>query len=159
MESMHDQGIPMQVTRWVNSFMSNRQAEVKFGGSLSRSRTFAQSRPQESVLSPLLFLIYINNLAKCMSDTDTVVLFEDDVGILVTGRTMQDVEKRPQKHVDIVAKWSKEWKLTPNPIKSEVSTFTSWSHEVTSWRPTIKIGGTAIPFNSNPHLLGVYLDC
>ena len=159
LETMLDQGIPQPIVRWIDCFLSNRQAKVRYGDNMSRSRTFSQGLPQGSVLSPLLFIIYINNLAKELSDTDTVVMFADDVGILVTRREAKDAEVRAQELVDIVVKWSKKWKLTLNPIKSEVSTFTSLQTEVSTWRPTIKINGTAIPFNRNPRLLGVILDC
>ena len=156
--SMDDIGIPRQIIRWVASFLSNRQARVRFGDSMSSTRNMWQGLPQGSVLSPLLFIIYINNLASILPDSETISMFADDVGILVTRRTTAEAEKKAQEVVNLVVEWSREWKLTLNSTKSEVSCFTTWTHEVNSWEPTITIGDEAIPFVKNPRLLGVYLD-
>ena len=118
-----------------------------------------QGLAQGSVLSPLLFIIYINNLAMILPDEDTTCMFANDVGILVTRRTKAEAEKAAQKVVDVVVSWSREWKLTLNSSKSEVSCFTTSTQEVNKWKPTIRIDGDAIPFAKNPRLLGVYLDC
>ena len=49
---------------WLSSFLENRQARVRSKGSISRSRTIHQGLPQGSVLAPLLFVLYINDLNK-----------------------------------------------------------------------------------------------
>jgi len=156
--SMRDQGIPLQMIRWIASFLTNRQARVRFGDAMSKSRTMHQGLPQGSVLSPLLFIIYINNLAKVLPLSVIATMFADDVGILATHRKKEKAEEIAQSAVDVVSKWSKEWKLTLNSSKSEVSFFTTWTHEA-SWKPTIRVDGNPIPFAEHPRLLGVYLDC
>ena len=157
--SMNELGIPKQLIRWVAAFLNDRQAKVRFGDSTSRTRQMRQGLPQGSVLSPLLFIIYINNLATILPDKDTNCMFADDVGILVTRRSKAEAEKAAQEVVDVVVRWSREWKLTLNSSKSEVSCFTTSTQEVNKWKPTIKIDGESIPFAKNPRLLGVYLDC
>jgi ribonuclease HI len=156
--SMHDQGIPLQIIRWVASFLDNRQARVRFGDGMSKSRIMRQGLPQGSVLSPLLFITYINNLANLLPESETIAMFADDVSILSTRRSREEATKAAQAAVDIVVAWSKEWKLTLNSSKSEVSFFTTWTHEAT-WKPTVLVGGEKIPFREHPRLLGVYLDC
>ena len=64
-------------------------------------------------------------------------MFADDVGILVTRRTTAEAEKKAQEVVNLVVEWSREWKLTLNSTKRKVSFFTTWTHEVNSWEPTI----------------------
>jgi len=157
--SMNDIGISKQMIRWIASFLDNRQAKVRFGGSMSRSRCMRQGLPQGSVLSPLLFIIYINNLASILPGKETICMFADDVGILVTRRSATEAERAAQDIVDTVVTWSKEWRLTLNSSKSEVATFTTSTKEVNRWMPNIKINGEAVPFVKNPRLLGVYLDC
>jgi len=63
-----------------------------------------------------------------------------------------------QEVVDIVVKWSKEWKLNLNSTKSEESFFSQWPQEA-RWEPTITIDGSRIPHRANPKMLGVLLDC
>ena len=56
------------------------------------SRRFTQGLPQGSVLAPLLFLFYINNLASSLKDDAVIALFADDISILTTARKKQDAE-------------------------------------------------------------------
>ena len=156
--SMSEQGIPLQIIRWIASFLDNRQARVRFGDGLSKARIMRQGLPQGSVLSPLLFIMYIDNLAKLLPDSETISMFADDVSILSTRRSKEDAEKAAQEVVDIVVVWSKEWKLKLNSTKSEVSFFTTWTHEA-SWKPSIVVDGDEIPVVKYPRLLGVFLDC
>ena len=82
--SMLDQGIPSQIIRWLRSFLSDRRARVNLHGHLSKMYIFKQGLPQGSVLAPLLFLFYINNLAESLPDDVLSSLFADDVTILAT---------------------------------------------------------------------------
>ena len=117
-----------------------------------------QGLPQGSVLSPLLFLFYINNLAEILPVSVTNVLFADDVGILVAASTIKEAERQAQKAVDIVSEWSKRWRLKLNVTKSESCIFTTNRKEAKQ-RASIYIDGKEIPYNSTPKFLGVYLDC
>ena len=113
-----------------------------------------QRLPQGSVLSPLLFLFYINSLADLLPEENTNVLFADDVGILATAKTIKEAEEKAQHTVDIVSNWSKESRLS---LKSESCIFTTNRKEA-SERVSIQIDGKEIPYNSTPIFLGVYLD-
>ena len=155
--SMMDTGVPLTIIRWLRSFLLNRQAKVRFNGILGRSRKMKQGLPQGSVLSPILFLFYINNLAEILPTTNINSLFADDVSILAVRSSLVEAEAEAQKSVDVVVSWAKSWKLQLNATKSEVSFFTTSTAEA-RWSPTIMIEGTAIPFKETPRLLGVILD-
>ena len=57
-------GLNNRYVLWLSSFLENRQARVRFNGSISRSRKIHQGLPQGSVLAPLLFVLYIDGLNK-----------------------------------------------------------------------------------------------
>ncbi len=154
---LHEIGIPLQFIRWLREFLSNRSGRVKFNGILSHGVHFLQGVPQGSVLSPLLFLFYINALAPLLPDKNINSMFADDVSILSTARTLKEAQDRAQAAVDIVVKWAKRCKLKLNASKSEVSFFSHYSGD-SNMRPTILIDGKEIGFNPTPRLLGVTLD-
>ena len=162
--SMADKGVPIQVIRWLYSFLQNRQARVRLHDQLSSSKTFHQGLPQGCVLSPLLFIFFINNLAELLMSEDPdkaakllFSLFADDVTVLATHRSREEAAAAVQWAVNVIHDWSLEWKLNLNASKSEASFFSTWSHE-SKWEPSLQIGGKDLPFNETPKLLGVYLD-
>ena len=116
-----------------------------------------QGLPQGSVLAPVLFLFYINELAKVLPDNLVPALYADDVSLLASGRTTQEIETVSQDAVDIVVNWSREWKLILNGSKSETSLFSLGKTDKT-WQPKITINGQIARFEPNPRFLGVTLD-
>ena len=69
-----DKGDPMLAVRWIHSFLLNRQAKVSLHGEESSSRRLRQGVPQGCVLSPLLFLFFIDNLAPGLIQFFTVFI-------------------------------------------------------------------------------------
>ena len=84
-------------------------------------------------------------------------MFADDCTILASHAKREKENEAAQLILDMVVKWSNEWKLTLNATKSEVCFFSTWVQEATR-QPAIQIEGRQIPFNPTPRLLGVYLD-
>ena len=162
--SMADRGVPLEYIKWLNSFLLNRQARVRLNGVTSSSKDLRQGVPQGCVLSPLLFLFFINNLAEKLAEVDPVgandlvlSMFADDVTILARHHVREQAAANAQWAVDVINQWSTEWKLDLNASKSEVAFFSTWSKEA-NYIPTVTINGAQIPFNPTPKLLGVTYD-
>ena len=108
-------------------------------------------------MSPLLFVIYINDLLMQFEDTTLVSAYADDLAIACSGRSKIDMTKKLQKEVDKVVKWSDDARLTLNTNKCEVSFFSLCTAEA-SWQPHITIRGLPLSFNAAPTFLGVQYD-
>ena len=96
---MLNTGIPSPFICWIWSFLDDRRARVQLFNVLSSSRRFNQRLPQGSVLAPLLFLFYINDLAFSLNNDAVIVLFADDVSILTTAWKKEDAEAAAQSVV------------------------------------------------------------
>jgi ribonuclease HI len=155
--SMLQKGVPSPYILWLFSFLQNRQAIVRFNGVFSHSRKMCQGLPQGSVLAPILFLFYINELADCLPPEPVTSIYADDVTILTTAREPEEAQRAAQRTVDTVVAWSHTWKLNLNATKSEVSFFSRIPGD-SNWEPTIRIDGNTIGFAPRPRLLGVILD-
>ena len=154
---MLNTGIPPTFIRWIRSFLIDCRGRVQLINVFSSSCRFTQGLPQGSVLAPLLFLFYINDLATTLNNDAVIALFADDVSILTTARKREDAEATAQSVVSSVVTWSQEWKLNLNAEKSGVCPFSTWSNN-SSWNPTIFIGNQKVRVNTTPPLLGVILD-
>ena len=150
---MLNTGIAPTFIHWIRSFLTDRRGRVQLFNIFSSSHRFTQGLPQGSVLVPLLFLFYINDLATTLNNDAVIVHFF----ILITARKGENAEATAQSVVSSVATWSQEWKLNLNAEKSEVCPFYTWSND-SSWNPSIFIGNQKVCVNTTPCLLGVILD-
>jgi len=74
-------GLPLCFDHWTQSFLSDRRAKVLFHGTQSRSFRIICRVPQGSVLGPALFILYINDLSKTLSQGTKHSLYADDLAI------------------------------------------------------------------------------
>ena len=77
--------------------------------------------PQGSILGPLLFLVFIDDLAKTIETY--IRLFTDDTSMLAIGRDHYKCSNRLQSSLDRFTLWASSWKVAINPAKMEVVTF------------------------------------
>ena len=112
-------GIKGKVLQWIKGFLKNRRQLVKLNGVESIISSVVSGIPQGSVLGPLLFVIYINDLPEeVVSD---VYLFADDTKILKQVNSRDD-SLVLQKDIDNLERWSRDWLLKFHPDKCHVLT-------------------------------------
>ena len=130
---------------------------MSFRGTCSKKGTFQQGLPQGSVISPVLFLMYIDDLPESITGDVQTSLFADDVACFVQDRSLEAAQERIQGAVDAVSKWSARWKLQLSAEKCECAFFSTNSHGA-KWRPSITIEGRPLKYNPTPTFLGIKYD-
>ena len=110
-------GINGNTLQWIQSFLSNRSQQVLVEGHSSPTAPVTSGVPQGTVLGPLLFLLYINDLPQQVSSTPR--LFADDSLLYRKIRTQQDTTVL-QDDLDRLQQWEKDWQMSFNPSKCEV---------------------------------------
>lgn len=114
-------GLGPDVVRWLKEYLSDRKGQVSFDGALSACRLFRDGLPQGSVLSPLLFTIFINDLAEAIRQRSKVdvSLYADDLALVYTGDDFDDCEREMQKALDALAEWTERWRMEVACEKTE----------------------------------------
>ena len=133
---LHQYGIRGHVLNWVRAFLGSRSQRVVIEGEESESIPVTSGVPQGSVLGPILFLIYINDLPDEVCSQ--VRLFADDTALYLTMES-EDSGSTLQSDLDILSMWETRWDMEFNPSKCQVV------HVAGSKRP-VKRDYTGFPF-------------
>lgn len=115
-------GIHEDVIKWIGAFLNNRRQRVIVNGKYSDWSTITSGVPQGSVLGPILFILYINELANVCVNGSKVYLYADDAKIYKCIYSTID-EEGLQKDLDRFKLWSDNWLLKLNISKCHSISF------------------------------------
>ena len=152
-------GIPACTIRWLKAFLSDRRARVRWGTTTSSTRVFKEGLPQGSVLAPLLWLCYVNDIDENLPADIPRTLFADDVALMATARTPKECESSLQPCLNAIDAWLTRWKVTPSVSKCTATLFSLDPKESGGRiQPQLTLRGQQLPYTRNPVFLGVKLD-
>ena len=139
------------------SYLNNRKQYVHLENSKSQTRPISCGVPQGSVLGPLLFILFINDLYKCCPD-GKVRLFADDTTIFFHKDNINDIITTGKTIMTQLATWLKANKLTLNADKSSFTIFKSSRKVIHNLPDNIEFLGQHIKRTSHIKFLGIILD-
>ena len=107
---------------WFKDYLSDRNQLVQFKSELSNERPIKCGVPQGSILGPLLFILYVNDLPKVCSKTK-VILYADDTAILCRGKSIAQIQKTLNSEMGLCSVWFTQNKLHLNVSKTKSMLF------------------------------------
>ena len=149
-------GIRGIANKWFSSYLSNRHQSVSLNGASSSSLPVTCGVPQGSILGPLLFLIYINDMNTAM-EFSTTYHFADDTNLLYSHKSIDVLRKRLNKDLALLYYWLCANRLSFNAGKSEFIVFRSPSCKKFE-RVTLKLHHSKLFESSKIKYLGISLD-
>ena len=111
-------GVRGQTLEWFKSYLSNRSQVVFINGVLFEHEQIKCGVPQGSILGPLLFLIYINDLSSII-DFATTRIYADDTNLTFTACNIPELQEQMSVDIQCLKNWLIANKLTLNVIKTE----------------------------------------
>lgn len=113
-------GIRGTLLNWFTHYLKDRKQKVVIKGESSEERTVPSGVPQGSVLGPLLFIVYINDIVKDIQSN--IKLFADDTSMSFSSNEANRLQHTLNIDLNTISEWSKNWKLTFNNTKTELLT-------------------------------------
>jgi len=149
-------GIRGLALEWFKNYLCNRKQFVNYNGTSSSLRDITCGVPQGSVLGPLLFIIYTNDLPNALSYSKCI-LFADDTTIYLSLKNIHELYDKINYDLETVSDWFRANKLTLNINKTNYMIFTK-SINTHRQSKIIKLGPESI--NRVPHVkfLGIIID-
>ena len=149
-------GVGQAALKWFDSYLGGREQTVEISGVFSEFRTVTCGVPQGSILGPLLFLIYVNDMkaaVKCK-----LLLYADDSALLASSSDVSEIEEILKRELESISEWLSENRLSLHLGKTESILFGSNKRLAKCKELNITCNGIDIGSGSEVTYLGVTLD-
>lgn len=154
LDKMYHYGIRGPIHSWFKDYLSDRQQQICFNGEMSSFKTVTLGVPQGSVLGPILFTIYINDIPNIFINSKTI-LFADDMTIYLIDPSPEQLVMSANQELTQLYQWCLSNRLTINLDKTHFMLFTSKRHLNI---PQLTINGISIGRTNSIKFLGVTYD-
>ena len=155
LKKLEHYGIRGTALEWITSYLKNRTQFVSIDGTDSKTRDMKYGVPQGSILGPLLFIIYINDIPN-ISQIAKFILYADDANIIITGNSIAEVDSQLRELCKILLKWVDSNGLCLNLKKTKYMIFSRARHlELPN---ILKIADFPIERVTEGRFLGVIVD-
>ena len=146
-----------ELIEWFKSYLSDREQVTSFQNKKSHPQIIKMGVPQGSILGPLLFSIYVNDLPKCTLN-GTIDMYADDTTLSVSGSDVHEVEQKLTSALDDVMNWISRNRLVLNTEKTCVMTIGSRANIRQAQSFNVNIRGTVLKRVQVTKCLGVLID-
>ena len=149
--------LPTKLCRWLSDFLVGRVIQVKIEGVLSPKVYPKPGVPQGSNLSPLLFLIYVNDMPNLSHHQTDKSQFADDAGQWAVSKNIDLAAEYLQRDLHKLARWCAKWRIKLNPEKTKVIIF-SKSRFAIRVEPALSLYGDLLSYYPQIKFLGITFD-
>ena len=156
LEKLDYYGIRGKIHDWFRSYLTGRNQYVEFNGAKSGLLPITCGVPQGSILGPLLFLLYINDLPS--STNMKSVLFADDSNLLIIGDNIQSLIATLDTELEKVNDFFRANKLKLNAKKTKIVCFRKKASNINLKDHRVTLDGEQLAFEEEAQFLGMTID-
>ena len=141
----------------IEDFLRNRQQRVVMNGKSSGWSSVMAGVPQGSVLGPLFFLVYINDLVDNISSD--AKLFADDTSLFTVVYDVDVAADKLNRDLEVISNWAHQWKMQFNPDKNKQAIQVIFSQKKDAViHPAVLFNGSEVAVKIEHKHLGMILD-
>ena len=158
LQKLRNLGLQGTSLAWCESYLTNREQKTKFRNYESTTETVTSGVPQGSILGPILFICFMNNLPKEFNDCK-IMSYADDTQIIVSGKSIEEIKSRIESLIQAAQEWYTENSLLNNASKTEIMIISKRKRKE-SFEIMITENGKLekLKPKTSIKVLGVYLD-
>ena len=149
-------GADVLTVQWFRSYLTGRTQVTDIDGTMSEPKGVTCGVPQGSILGPLLFLLYVNDMASAVRCK--LLLYADDSALIASGKNVADIESKLSSELEYVSNWLIDNKLSLHLGKTQSILFGTKRRLSTGVKLNVICNGNVIESKSNVTYLGVTLD-
>ena len=140
---------------WIQNYLKTRKARVTTQGHKSREAKLKHGVPQGGVLSPTLFLLYVNDIKETMCRGVKMSMYADDLALISSDQNLVKAQHRMQITLDNIKEWTNNWAMKINAVKTK---FTIFSLSPKDEKAKLRIEDHELEKDDAPKYLGVHFD-
>ena len=152
-------GLKTEAVLYIKSYLANRRQMTKFQNFTSNEEIVQSGIPQGSILGPLLFLCFTNDLANEFEGECKMVAYADDTQLIIDANNLNQLKKKIEQVITTAQKWYRENSMKNNIAKTEIL-MVNPRKENEKMKINIQHEGKKITIETVPHIkvLGIFID-
>lgn len=153
LHKLREFGISGPIYNWFIDYLSGRKQKVVLGGEESTEQMINAGVPQGSILGPLLFLIFINDIVETVENP--MFLFADDSSLMKVFNDIDIAAASINRDLQHLTNWANNWRVTFNVQKTVFMIITK---KTTTYHPEIKMNNTNLTQVYSERYLGMIIN-
>ena len=157
LQKLKNMGFSQQTVQWMNDYLTDRKQKTYANGTTSDLNTITQGVPQGSILGPLLYILYANDIEQNILKSK-VTFYADDTVIYASHKKPKIAMKKVQKDLNRLQKWCDKNGLFINPKKTKFMIVSNRKFDFKNTKHVLKMNSEELQRVPTYTYLGITLD-